>query len=342
MAYARRVTNSDSWTAVQTAAVIVAAVGAMFTLVATIVSAVLSARRDRVSWLREAQGKANHEYIDAMYAFLEAVHSGPLDRALHTPDFVGLDEAWDANRGKSSDLSNAARHLNSVGSMSILFRASQFNTAADTLMALAHPASGVSNAYALVQRKKAIEILADLSTGVDFAVRLDGKLDSFKIRRNLMPLVYGPLKRVKLIWRRTHETVADTEARQFMLRMSDDVALPFLLDWRVRSFSGELTQTAYIDGEPWLLSQALSQNNSYTGTLWAVLAKIPELPWLYALSPSVPATHRNRLYADAAELVRHGGRNVEVLYGASNWIDGVVIGPTGPTYAQIWFWRPPS
>jgi hypothetical protein len=341
--YYNHMPQGDSWTVVQTVAIIVAALGAVITVVTTLVTGRLSSKRDRTSWLRETQGKANTAYIDAMHEYSDAMHSGPLDRALHTPGFAGLDEAWQHSQEKTAALSTAVRHLQSSGSWHILVRATRFNAVAGPLMALAHPLSGAANEAALSQRTQAINAMSLMLLSVDFAIRLEGKLDPLHRRTRTKAMVRGPLEWNNRRLTRSVLTPADKEVDKFLERISEAAGHQSLINWLVRDFDGNEAGGNYLVSDPWELSQAMTQNRYYQGPMWAVLVKIRDEPWRYALSEHAPDVLRDALYTDAAEIVRYGGRGGQTKLAAAQWIDGVFISRAGvPTHAQLWLWKPPE
>ncbi|WP_146088085.1 hypothetical protein [Rathayibacter sp. AY1B5] len=300
----------------------------------------LSSRRDRLSWLREVQGRANEEYIDALHGFADAVAGGPLDKALHTANFVGLDESLAYNSEKLTNLLTATRHLQTSGSQRILVRAATFNYHATRLMDLAHPSSGAVNQAALDQRVRTLELIAKLLFSVDAAIRLEGRLVPFWHRRRYKKLVSGGWRRVGFHLERDPVTGLDLEVERFKARVSESGALDLLHAWLVKDFQGNSTAGDYRAEDPWTLSQFLSGNSYYSRPQWAVLVKIYDEPWRFAVSPKTPAGLFGVICADASEIVRYGGRGGDTRAGGSVWIDGLIPDEDGAVRpCRIWFWH---
>jgi hypothetical protein len=338
--YCETMQTTDTWTVVQTAALLVAAVGAVFSVIVTIVSAVLSSRRDRLVWLRDMQSHANQEYVDAMHAFSDAVHSGPLDQALHTPDFLGLEEAWEHTSSQAANLSMAIRHLQSSGSWNVLIRALRFNAVSGRLLALAHPRLGVTNNAAMQQRARAIEEMTKMMASVEMAIRLEGRLDPRPNRKRAKKLVFGAFERKGFRFERGYETENDKLVDVFIGRVDEAAALAELQAWLVRDFTGHNLGSDFVADDPWVISQILTMNSNYSQPMRAVLVKVHGQPWRFAISSTVPASSREALYADALEIVRYGGHGGQPLHGGLFWIDGKVPGDQGEIVdAQIWPWQ---
>ncbi|MCJ1707709.1 hypothetical protein [Microbacterium sp. VKM Ac-2923] len=297
---------------------IVAAFAALAAVVAAIITAVAAVRRDRSSWIRQEQTAACEMFSAAMHAAMDGISAGAVDRALHTPGFVGLEESFEGFSPLLGSVNESLRKLLVVGEEHSLAAAVDFMDGLAGLGALAYPRSGAAHEAALSQRAATIHTLARLALRADFAFRADLRVMSPGERRRF----FAEFEK--------HEGAPSLAPRD------PGTARATLIDWRVRTWDFEDSEArgGWLRADsPWSMLRV--NNTNLYRPLGAVLIIRPNMPWRAAISSNLTPHQIAEIEADMSLLVRYGGRGGKTLYAGGNggWVDGEIEAE------QIWFWQ---
>lgn len=332
---------SEATSTLQWAGIAISAVAASAAIISAVISAFLTAHRERNTWLRQRQTEAYEQLHLSVAPAINNLTTGVTARALRDNYFPNIDAGYEDGVEVIAPALASINRMAVVGGEYTAEASSQFFSNYHSLLALLSPASGAIHPPALQQRRDAMECLVALHVDMVRAMRLDQKLvpkwRTFGYSRGL---AHSRVRRFS--FNRARQSISGEKAASLTRRISPSDSYTFLARWRVRTWHQELpdSESSYVISPPAPLAALAEQARGHLdGPAVAVLAKATDRPWIFAVIKPLEAAAVSKIMSDVAEIVRTAARETETLYGGDASYDNQTVDGAGNVIVErLWFW----
>jgi hypothetical protein len=309
--------------------------------VSAVVSAFLTSRRERNSWLRERQTEAYEQLNVVLGPAVSNLTTGVTATALQKVNFDQLDEGYDDGVEVMKPAISSINRMAVVGGDYTSPAVGFFFAYYYQLLSLATPVSGAIHREALLQRQRAIELIMGLYADTIVAMRLDQRLvprrRKFEYAQDL-----AFARKQRFLPKRVAVSKNALEAQAMTARVPNSDARQFLINWRVRTWNSVIPNQS--------TTYELASDDPYVEILGnlaghvvdqpaGVLAKVTDQPWAFAFIGTLESSAQERILADVAEIVRTGAHETTTLFGGQESVHEEVDDGNGKIVVRrIWFW----
>lgn len=330
---------NSGWTSYQLVTLIVATFAALGfgSIFSSIYTARATRRRERASQVRTLQDQANVKFRAKVTALKNHVAGGPVDKAIQSPNFEGLETAIEGTQPLVEALVDELEEMTNIAETRTVQMAARVTHILPTLARQAAILPGTNCPAARQQRTAAIDAMAALSLDMSAVMRADLGLEDVRLPKpptpNLRQRIVSKLRFRES--RRLRESpdhlLRFTSKYQPLVRSPVDrdgsAPDPFVLlrEWRVRNWPGNIPADAEGYRGPGEVIQLMTGSAKQL-LCAAILMKKPDSPWIFAISGGQPQNTQVEIAKDAVRLVTGHRRAFSPLH-VDGWrtIDGFTV-----------------